>query len=104
MHVVWLNDRANLEGGAERYVFETAQLLRSRGHRSSLLYDPEFSSNPTVLSAFDAAFPAVDVPAQIRALGGDVVYAHQIGRERVERALGVSPAPVVRFFHDHRLF
>ena len=38
MHVTWIHDHAAFLGGAESYVFRTAERLRARGVRSTLLY------------------------------------------------------------------
>lgn len=103
--IAWLNESAQPVGGAERYVRETARELAGQGVRSFLFYDVGASPDPSpvMLEPFEGAFPIVDLPRQLRELAPDVVYVHQLGVEGT-RALHESPAPVVRFFHDHRMF
>jgi glycosyltransferase involved in cell wall biosynthesis len=106
LRIAWINESANPIGGAERYVRETAQLLAERGVRSVLLYDVKASPNPSpeMLAPFEGAFPIVDLGRQLRELAPDGVYAHRLGDGEASRVLAASPFPVVRFFHDHRLF
>jgi glycosyltransferase involved in cell wall biosynthesis len=103
--IAWLNESAQPVGGAERYVRETARELASHGVRSFLFYDVGTSPDPApvMLEPFEGAFPIVDLARQLRELAPDVVYVHRLGMEGA-RALRASPAPVVRFFHDHRMF
>lgn len=103
-HVLWIGESADYQGGCERYMAETAALLAARGVRSTLLYDPELPSSSDYLARFDAAFPAVDVAAQVADIRPDVVYVQRLsGAERID-ALADVDVPVARFFHDHRLF
>ncbi len=105
VHVLWINRRADLAGGAERYVYETVELLRAEGVRSTLLYGVEGWADPEVTKRFDGAFPLVDLPRQAAQIGADVAYLHQLDDARtVIRDLAVSRIPAVRFFHDHSLF
>lgn len=103
-HVTFVTERASLAGGAERYVVEAARGLRERGLRCTLLYDVSSAIEPEVARAFDGAFPWVEPGEQLRELRPDLLYVHQLaGADRL-RALHDSGIPVVRFFHDHRLF
>jgi glycosyltransferase involved in cell wall biosynthesis len=104
--VAWLNEGASPLGGAERYVRETARELGERGVESLLLYDVNVSPDPhpVMREPFAGVFPIVDLARQLRELAPDVVYVHQLASLTAQRALRDSPAPVVRFFHDHRLF
>jgi glycosyltransferase involved in cell wall biosynthesis len=106
MRIVWINELAQPAGGAERYVRDTAQELASQGVRSVLLYDVKATPNPSpsMLAPFEGAFPIVDLARQLRELAPDVVYVHRLHEDKALRALAASPFPVVRFFHDHRLF
>ncbi|TNV65759.1 glycosyltransferase family 4 protein, partial [Corallococcus exiguus] len=106
LRVAWLNDAATPVGGAERYVRETARELRGRGVTSLLFYDVNVSPDPhpVMREPFEGIFPIVDLARQLRELAPDVVYVHQLASLNAQRALLDSPAPVVRFFHDHRLF
>ena len=106
MRVAWINERARPEGGAERYVRDMARALADRGARSVLLYDVKATPDPapSMLAPFEGAFPIVELGRQLRELAPDVVYVHQLHDPEALRALAASPFPVVRFFHDHRLF
>lgn len=104
MRVVWINDRADFVGGAERYVADAARLTQDRGHGAFLLYDALAWMNPAYTSGFDGAFPMVDVARQIRELKADVVFVHQLASPDRVRAIVESGVPAIRYFHDHRLF
>lgn len=104
LRLLWVNDAAALIGGCERYVQDTARLLRVRGVHSTLLYDIAGRVDPAYLRAFDAAFPVVDPALQLEALAPDVVYVHRLGRSELLAALTGTASPVLRFFHDYELF
>ncbi|NOK18545.1 glycosyltransferase family 4 protein [Corallococcus carmarthensis] len=106
LRVAWLNEGATPVGGAERYVRETARELGGRGVESLLFYDVNVTPDPhpVMQEPFEGVFPIVDLARQLRELAPDVVYVHQLASLTAQRALLDSPAPVVRFFHDHRLF
>lgn len=106
MHVLWLNENAHALGGAERYVHDTARLLAARGHRSTLAYDVASRVDADWLRPFEGAYPLVDLTRQVRELRPDVIYAHRISEGRVVEELAALAArtPVLRFFHDHKLF
>lgn len=103
MHVVWVNEKADFSGGAERYVGDTARHMRARGIRNTLLYGVDGWTEPAFTSQFDAAFPLVDGPRQVRELGADVLYVHQWPSTEEVIALRQAGRPVLRFFHDHAL-
>jgi glycosyltransferase involved in cell wall biosynthesis len=71
-----------------------------------LFYDVKATPDPdpSMLATFEGGFPIVDLEHQLRELAPDVVYVHQLHDSAALRALAASPFPVVRFFHDHRLF
>ncbi|HJL03809.1 MAG TPA: glycosyltransferase family 4 protein [Polyangiaceae bacterium LLY-WYZ-15_(1-7)] len=102
MHVTWIHDHAAFLGGAESYVFRTAERLRARGVRSTLLYRVDGAFDRRFLAPFDGAFPQVDVGRQVADLAPDVVYA-QKASGRVLRA-AARHARTLRFVHDHALF
>ena len=105
MHVVWVSEKAEPAGGAERYVQETATLLAGRGVRSTLLYGVAGWMSPSYTSSFDAAFPWVSGKRQLGELEPDVVYLHQAGEPTaVIDAVVSSGVPALRFLHDHALF
>lgn len=104
MHVIWINQHASLVGGAEHYIAKTAQHLRSRGVRSTLLYNPNLPTSTTMFDAFDDAFPCVDVLSSVSDSNADLVFMHQTREPLIAAALTRSPVPVVEFLHDHWLF
>jgi glycosyltransferase involved in cell wall biosynthesis len=106
MKIAWINQLGRPEGGAERYVRDTARQLAQRGARSVLFYDVKATPDPasSMLAPFEGGFPIVDLERQLRELAPDVVYVHQLHDSAALRALADSSFPVVRFFHDHRLF
>ncbi|WP_309888475.1 glycosyltransferase family 4 protein [Archangium sp.] len=106
MKIAWINELAHPTGGAERYVRDTARELTDRGVHSVLFYDVKATPDPSpsMLAPFEGGFPIVDLGRQLRELAPDVVYVHRLQERAALRALEASPFPVVRFFHDHRLF
>lgn len=104
MRVLFINQNARFAGGAERYVADTARSLRERGVQVFLLYGVEGWTAPEFTGLFDGAFPMVALERQIREIGPDVVYVHQLDDAMVMNEIRRAGSPVVRFFHDHRLF
>lgn len=102
--VLWVNDRASELGGCERYTRSTAERLALEGVESALLYDANSPTDPDFLHHFAGAFPAIDVAGQVRDIDPDVIYVQQIARSDTLAALVSTGRPVVRFFHDHKLF
>lgn len=103
-HIVWITETASAIGGCEAYIAETARALRSRGLRSTLLYNPEQPSTIDYLNGFDAAFPMVSPTEQINQLTPDIVYIHRLQGIDKTHQIAAASARTVRFFHDHRLF
>ncbi|MDX8412423.1 MAG: glycosyltransferase family 4 protein [Mariprofundaceae bacterium] len=103
-HVLWVNDHGALVGGCERYIHETTCLLRQHGIRSSLLYQLDGQLDATFINIFDGAYPMVDPARQIDEISPDVVYVHRLSGVETTRKLAACKPPVVRFFHDHKLF
>jgi glycosyltransferase involved in cell wall biosynthesis len=104
MRLLWINEVATMTGGCERYIVETVAHLRSHGFRSSLLYSVDGGTDPAFTGAFDAAFPMVDLAAQIEDLAPDLLYVHRLSDLRALETLAQCGVPVARFFHDHKLF
>jgi glycosyltransferase involved in cell wall biosynthesis len=104
LKILWVNDLPATRGGCESYVRNTALLLSDRGVRSYLLYDPRHQADPNFLAAFSGAFPGVSLESQVRDLDPDLIYVHRCGDAASLDALSRAGKPVLRFFHDHRLF
>ena len=104
MKVAWIDARATADGGAERYVAETAAWLREEHDVSSFLfYDVRSRVDVETTRAFDGMFPLVAIRAQLVDLAPDVVFVHQLFDERHLAEIVAAGIPVVRFLHDHRL-
>lgn len=104
LRVLWVNDLPAPQGGAESYVTRTAGLLAQRGVESYLLYDPSHPGDPNFLKPFRGAFPMVDVARQVEELEPDLIYVHRCRDDDRLEELNQTGRPVLRFFHDHRLF
>lgn len=104
VHILWINEAAAFVGGCEQYIFNTVQQLKLRGIRSTLLYNPLQVVDPEYIEMFDHAFPALCMEEQLEGINADVIYIHQIWNPKAIEALGRCRQPVVRFYHDHRLF
>ncbi|MDX9720459.1 MAG: glycosyltransferase family 4 protein [Myxococcota bacterium] len=102
-HILWINEIAASLGGCESYVRNTAMALRGRGLRCTLLYNPLQAPEQAFLANFDAAFPIVELRAQVQDIGAKLCYVHRLSRPQLRALHGVA-IPVLRFFHDHRLF
>lgn len=103
-HVLWVNELANLRGGCEYYVFNTARLLRAQGICSSLLYDGlQGDVDAEMRKVFDHVFPMADIPAQVSALAPDMIYVHRVNGTVPIFDLTSTGIPSIRFLHDHKL-
>ncbi len=108
MRIVWINESADFEGGAEGYVARTATSLAKSGCTSILLHRAGTWVGPDFAESFSACFPVVDLRAQLEDLKPDIVYLHQFyDRTLWSELLGLAESlsfPLVHFVHDHRLF
>lgn len=104
MKVLFINQKARFAGGAEQYVAETATHLRDRGVETVLLYGTEGWTAPEFTRRFHGAFPMVAIERQIRDIRPDIVYVHQLDHASDMVQIRQAGFPVVRFFHDHKLF
>lgn len=104
MHILWINQHAAPVGGCERYIQDTARMLKERNVRSTLLYEVAGQTDARWLTAFDAAFPQVDIAQQISDIKPDLIYIHRLDSIDSLQQIINTAIPAVRFFHDHRLF
>lgn len=104
MHLLWINEHASFVGGCEHYIAQTTTLLKERGFRSTLLYDPTKYVDLTFLESFDQAFPLIDLKHQLDEINPDLIYLHQYWDTEKYNFLKSHSAPVIRFFHDYKLF
>lgn len=104
MKVLWINEKASLKGGAEQYIFNTVEQMKSFNVDSSLLYDPNEDTQNEFLSIFDEAYPLLTPYEQILYINPDVIYIHQLDSYKMYEEIIRTNIPTVRFFHDHKLF
>lgn len=104
MKVLWINQKASLQGGAEQYIFNTVEEMKNFDVQSSLIYDANEIATNEFLDVFEEAFPMVDVYEQILSINPDVIYIHQLDDHETYEHILETRIPTVRFFHDHKLF
>ncbi|MDP8210914.1 MAG: glycosyltransferase family 4 protein [Candidatus Stygibacter australis] len=102
--ILWINSRADFTGGCESYIYHTARQLSKTGYSNTLIYDVDGWTEPVFTNAFDAAFPRVVLSRQVKEIDPDIIYVHRLeGKEAIKDLISTGK-PVVRFFHDHKLF
>jgi len=104
MHVLWINNKASLGGGAEQYIYNTVKHLNNKNIKSSLLYDPNMEVTNEFLEIFDEAFPLVCPKEQIQNIQPDVIYIHQLHDFDTYKEIVEINIAKIRFYHDHKLF
>lgn len=105
MHILWINEAADIVGGCEQYIYDTVRLLNEHDVRSTLLYDNGHASFSTdFLKPFDQAFPLSNVKAQIEKIDPDLIYIHRFSDRDATKVIADSDVPSVRFFHDTKPF
>lgn len=107
MRILMINDYSVPFGGAERSVFETAKLLREKGHEVLVAGGKSGESFFTLFGRFFNPIWYFRTKQIIREFKPDVLHAHGLSRI-------VSPAPlvaarrmevpVVMTFHDYHLY
>lgn len=104
MKILWINTKADFTGGCESYIYHTAKQLSEQGYSNTLIYDVDGWTEPGFTNAFDAAFPRVMLSRQVKEIDPDIIYVHRLdGKEAIKELIGTGK-PVIRFFHDHKLF
>lgn len=103
MKVLWINDRADWTGGCEHYMQRSARgLTELHNVENVLLYAPGGNSNAQFLEAFQQAYPAVNLQAQVQRIQPDLIYVHRLPAGTQISDFTALKIPVLRFFHDHR--
>jgi len=102
--ILWINTKADFTGGCESYIYHTAKHLAERGYSNTLIYDVEGWTEPGFTKAFDAAFPRVVLARQVAEINPDIIYVHRLAGTKAIKELIETGKPVIRFFHDHKLF
>jgi len=104
MHILWINNKASLGGGAEQYIYNTVSHLNKKGITSSLLYDPNIEVSHEFLDIFKMSFPLVLPTEQIKSIQPDLIYIHQLNDIDTFEDIINSNVKTIRFYHDHKLF
>ncbi len=104
MHILWINNKASLGGGAEQYIYNTVTHLNKKGITSSLLYDPNIEVSHDFLDIFKMSFPLVLPTEQIKSIQPDLIYIHQLNDIDTFEDIINSNVKTIRFYHDHKLF
>lgn len=104
MRVVWVNRKAALEGGCERTMAATAQVLSKQYDvESILLYELGSPIESSFTKNFDGAFPVVNLQEQLNQMEPDAVFSHRVRTEWLESIASMTHLHRVAFVHDHDL-
>lgn len=102
--ILWINEKADFTGGCESYIYHTAKHLTKYGFQNILIYDVEGWTEPSYTQNFVESYPCVELSRQIKEINPDLIYVHRInGIDQIEK-LSECGIPVIRFYHDHKLF
>lgn len=110
--LIWMNDQAQQRGGAETYIRNTVQALRTRAPHweHHLLYSPGHT-DLDFLAHFDSAWVITDTQQaqrQLQRLQPDWVYIQQlpvnVDWEEFLCFCQHQQWKTLRFLHDHKLF
>ena len=104
MRILWVTQRAAMQGGCESYIHNTVTALSAHGVENGILYNINHPFETNFVRIFDAVLPAITPQHQIRHWRPDIIYVHQLDDERLLDELLACGLPVIRFYHDHRLF
>ena len=105
MRIVWINDEANFTGGAETYIYQSAQELTKRYDiENILLYSVESRIDYEYSKVFSFATVIADLKQQLELLKPDIIYVHQVNNMETIKGLLEIEIPVVGFVHDHKYF
>ena len=105
MKVIWINDEATYTGGAETYIYQSAQELAKRYNvENILLYSAESRIDHEYSKVFSFTTVVADLKQQLKLLEPDVIYVHQVDNTEIIKELSEIKIPVVGFVHDHKHF
>ncbi|MFK5938493.1 MAG: glycosyltransferase family 4 protein [Sulfurimonas sp.] len=105
MRVIWINDEATFKGGAETYIYQSAQeLSKIYDVENILLYSAESRINYNYSKVFSFATVVADLKQQLKLLKPDIIYVHQVKDIEIFKELLEIDIPVVAFVHDHKHF
>lgn len=105
MKILWINDMANFAGGAETYIYQSAQVLHDHyGVENILLYNIDSKIDFEYAKVFSFTSVLADLQEQINFIQPDVVYVHQVHSKVTLEELSQLNIPVVGFVHDHKNF
>lgn len=104
LRVLWINTKADFTGGCESYIYHTAGLLKKHDVDNILLYGVEGWTEPQFTNQFKEAYPLVTLNRQINEIKPDIIYVHRLEGYQNLSQLTKCRIPVIRFYHDHKLF
>lgn len=105
MKIVWINEHAMFVGGAETYIYETAQELDKKYKvENILLYNPDNRIEHKYVQAFSFTTVLANLEEQLKQIQADIVYVHQVKDLNILHRLSQLDVPVVAFIHDHKYF
>ncbi len=104
MQILWINEHASFVGGCEHYIYNTVKLLEGHQVSSTLLYDPKHPADPQFAAAFKSAAMLQELENKLADWQPDLIFIHQLWDYEALQFLGLTRVPVIKFFHDNRLF
>jgi len=105
MKILWINDKAEFTGGAETYIYQSAQELSLKYNvENTLLYSTESRLDYNYSKVFLFATVMVDFKQQVESMNPDIIYVHQVSNIEILKDLLTIDIPVVAFIHDHKNF
>jgi glycosyltransferase involved in cell wall biosynthesis len=105
MKVLWINDEANFSGGAETYIYQTAQELWKRHDvQNILLYNVESRIDYKYSKAFSFCSVLASLKQQLSSIKPDIIFVHQVSDIEILKQLSKVEIPVIGFIHDHKHF
>ncbi len=105
MKILWINDAASFTGGAETYIYQSADTLsKEYGVENILLYDAHSRVDYAYSKVFSFMSVLADLKQQVALIKPDLIYVHQVKNEQVLEELTNLEIPTVGFIHDHKNF
>ena len=105
MRLLWINDEASFVGGAETYIYQTAEeLTRHSNVENILMYNVDCRIDNMFAKAFTFTTVIADLKEQIKYLKPDIIYVHQVKDIKILESLLEIDIPVIGFIHDHKYF
>jgi len=105
MKILWINDAASFTGGAETYIYQSADMLsKEYDVENILLYNVDNRIDYEYSKVFSFISVLADLEQQVSLIKPDIIYVHQVSNEQVLEKLSNLKIPVIGFIHDHKNF